>query len=139
MLEFSHRNHHLRLEAVERNGDDFIVEARVWVDHFTARTGCDLTLEQITLWGTQLAGLYETLHGEALLTERGFRVAVAGDGTGHVTVAGELDSYKGWGDGERATLHFTLPPLDQTYLPAAIAWVDQVVVMEQATTGCRDE
>jgi len=64
---------------------------------------------------------------------------VSGDGTGHVTVQGELDSYKGWGHGERAVLRFTLPPLDQTYLPEAIAWVHRVVGMERATGGCREE
>ncbi len=139
MLEFGHRKDHLRLEAVERNDDDFILEARVRVDHFTARSGCNVTLEQIQLWGAQLEEIHQTLTGEAVLARPAFRIAVSGDGAGHVTVHGELDSYKGWGHGERAVLQFTLPPLDQTYLPAAIAWVDRVVVMEQATGGCRDE
>lgn len=139
MLEFSHRKHHLRLEAVERNDDDFILEARVWVDHYTARDGCNVSLEQITSWRTQLEAVYETLSGEAVLAQPGFRIAVSGDGTGRVTVQGELDSHKGWGDGEHAVLSFTLPPLDQTFLPPAIAWVERVVVMEQATGGCRDD
>lgn len=139
VLEFKHRKHHLRLEAVERNEDDFIIEARVWVDHFTARSGCDLTLEQIKLWGTQLEALYETARGETELASQGFRVVIAGAGDGHMTVSGELDSYVGWGDGQRAILQFTLPPLDQTYLPPAIAWVEEVTEMEQATGGCRDE
>ena len=41
-------------------------------------------------------------------------------------MTGELDTYKGWGDGERAVLQFTLPPLDQTFLPPAVAWVEEV-------------
>lgn len=139
VLEFSSRKHHVRLEAVERNGEDVILEARVRVDQFTARGACDVTLEQVRSWGTQLERLYETLRGEAVLAGRGLRIAVSGEGTGRVTVGGELDSDKGWGDGERAVLRFTLPPLDQTHLPPAISWVGQVAAMEQATGGCRDE
>jgi len=57
VLEFRLGKDHLRLEAVERNDDDFILEARVWVDHFTARSGCNVTLQEIAAWGTQLAGI----------------------------------------------------------------------------------
>lgn len=83
------------------------------------------------MWGRQLQELYETLGGEAVLATEGLPIAVQGDGKGRITVTGELDTHKGWGEGERAVLKFTLPPLDQTFLPPAVAWVGELAAMEQ--------
>jgi hypothetical protein len=133
MLDSTHRKNYLRMEIVERNGDDFILEARVWVDHFTARAGCNVTLDELEEWGASLQGLYESLRGDATLSQPGVHVEISGDGSGHITVKGQADSHSGWGHGERAVLQFTLPPLDQTYLPPVIA------ALAERSGGCLDD
>ena len=53
--------------------------------------------------GRQLQELCEPLGGgEAVLATEDLPIAVQGDGKGRITVTGELDTYKGWGEGERA-------------------------------------
>ncbi len=79
----------------ERNDDYFILEARVWVDDFAARSGRDVTLEQITLWGRQFEELYETLSCGGRAGRARFPRRRGEHGTGHVMVTGEFDSYKG--------------------------------------------
>lgn len=56
-------------------------------------------------------------------------VTLAAETGGKIVVEGVFDSDSGWGDGERAMLRFTLPPLDQTDLPGLIAMLDAAAAM----------
>ena len=139
MWDFVHGKNYLRMEIVERNADDFILESRVWLDHFTARGACDVMLGELQDWRTSLQELYESLRGEAVLSQRGLRVVISGDGTGHLIVKGQADNGTGGGHGEHALLEFTLPTLDQTYLPPVIAVLGEVHLIPQRAGGCPDE
>ncbi len=121
----------LRLEVVERNGDDFILEARVSVRHCTAAGACDASLDELTAWRARVASMYQTLAGRAVLDQPQFVVSMTAVSGGKVIVEGTFDSETGWGNGERAVLHFTLPPLDQTDLPGVIAMLDAATEMPQ--------
>ncbi len=114
----------LRLEVVERNGDDFNIEGNVSIGRFAAVDACTASLAELSAWRAQVATLYETLSGQATLERPRFRVSMQADGRGKVLVKGTFDSEVGWGQGERAVLHFQLPPLDQTDLPGVIAMLD---------------
>ncbi len=119
----------LRLEVVERNGDDFNIEGHVSIGRFAAVDACTASLAELSAWRAQVASMYETLSGRATLEQSRFVVSIEADGRGKVLVEGMFDSEVGWGEGERAVLHFKLPPLDQTDLPCVIAMLDATVSM----------
>lgn len=119
----------LRLEVVERNGDDFIIEGRVSVRRYGAAAACDVSVEELTTWRSQLASVYGALSGEAVLRQPGFELTMVAHSGGRVTVEGLFDSESGWGDGERAVLRFKLPTLDQTDLPRVIDMLDAALEM----------
>lgn len=121
----------LRLEVVERNGDDFILEGRVTVRQFSAIAACDASLDDLNAWRKQLAQMHEELVGRAHLEQTGFAVTMEADSQGRVILNGMFDSDTGWGDGERAILRFSLPPLDQTDLPPVVAMLDAAMTMSQ--------
>ncbi len=119
----------LRLEVVERNGDDFIIEGRVSVRDYGAAAACDVAIEELTKWRSQLASVYGALSGEAVLRQPGFELTMVAHSGGRVIVEGLFDSESGWGDGERAVLRFRLPTLDQTDLPRVIDMLDAALEM----------
>ena len=119
----------LRLEVVERNGDDFVLEARVRVRHFGAAAACNLSREELLAWRRQLAAVHETLSGEAALRQERFHLTLRAD-RGRVDVEGELDSESGWGNGERAVLRFRLPPVDQTDVAGVLEMLDTAAEMQ---------
>lgn len=119
----------LRLEVVERNGDDFILEGRVAVRQFMAAAACNASLDELTAWRAQLASMYDNLAGEAAPQQPRFVVSMTAHSGGEVVVEGMFDSESGWGVGERAVIRFTLPPLDQTDLPGVIAMLDAAAEM----------
>jgi hypothetical protein len=128
-VELGRGRHRLRLEVVERNGVDFIVEGHVSIRRFTAVAACDASLADVIAWRAQVTSLYETLAGRAALQQPGFVVSMTALGGGQVVLEGMFDSESICGKGERAVLHFTLPPLDQTDLPGVIAMLDAAVEM----------
>lgn len=119
----------LRLEVLERNGNGFIIEGHVSIRRFAAVAACDASLADLTAWRAQVASLHETLAGRAALEEPRFVVSMTAVSGGKVVVEGMFDSESGWGNGERAVLRFTLPPLDQTDLPGVLAMLDAATEM----------
>ncbi len=99
MLDFTHRKNYLRIWIVERNGDDFILEARVWVDHFAARAGCDVTRNDLQAWRTSLQGVYASLRGEAILSRPGVHVAISATEAGTSPSRGWLTATRGGATG----------------------------------------
>ena len=91
----------LRLEVVERNGDDFIIEGRVSVRGYGAAAACDVSVEELTTWRSQVASVYGALAGEAVLRQPGFELTMVAHSGGRVIGEGQFDSESGWGDGER--------------------------------------
>lgn len=131
MVELGRGRSLLRLRVAERNADAFIVEGFVAVRGFSATAACDVSLTALHAWRSELAAAYDTLAGQARLSEGGLSLVVEAHGNGKVSVSGLFDSETGWGDGERAVLRFQLPPLDQTDLPAVIVMLDQAVLMPE--------
>ena len=116
----------LRLEVVEHSAEQAALEVRVAVRGFTAAAACDVAVAELRAWHEAVAVLHATLGGRAVLSTPAVELSLTGDGRGGVTAEAVLDSETGWGDGERAVLRATLPPLDQTDLPPLLALLHAV-------------
>jgi len=83
----------------------------------------------------QVEALYQTLEGIAVLEpdwERSLTLTLSGDGLGHVRVSGEASADCG---PRGATLTFTLPEIDQTYLPPLIEQLKGIEAQFPTTSG----
>jgi len=87
---------------------------------------------ELLAWRNQLAELYQSLNGTANFStlEGWLEIKCVGDGRGHIDIACRVTNEPGIGD----LLTFRLW-IDQTYLPAILCSIDQVLSIYPAIEG----
>ena len=102
---------------------------QVHVGGFDGRTAGALRAEEFVIFRDELAALHHSLRGTATLRtiEGWLTIQMAGDGRGHVELAGQLHDRPG--SENRLVFHLDV---DQTHLPHVLAGLDDVVTRFRA-------
>jgi len=97
------------------------------VGRFTGTVSASLRAEELLTFRNGLDGLYTRFQGEALLgsLEEWLTLRITATGSGQLRVTGELTDHPG--DGNR--LLFEINGLDQSYLPAILDGLDEVLTL----------
>jgi hypothetical protein len=104
------------------DGNWLVVDTDVRAGGFIGCATALLRADELRRFRDELASAYDAVHGVASLEsiEHWLSLTVTCEMSGKVTVNGEFTDRPGMGN----TLHFWLPDMDQTFLPALIDQLD---------------
>jgi hypothetical protein len=100
------------------DGNWLVVDVLTKVGGFTGHAVANLRAEELQRFREALEAVYDAVSGTATFDtmEGWLSLTVTCEHTGKVTIVGEMTDRPGVGD----RLHFSLPDIDQTFLPPLI-------------------
>jgi hypothetical protein len=120
---------HMSIRPTRGNDDGWshtTVDMRI--GGFVGHVEGNLRIEDLPRLRTGLQNLYERLEGEVVFEtmEGWIKIRFKGDGHGHIDIDAELRDEPQ--PGVQNTLRFTMPSIDQTYLPGLLRAIDEALV-----------